>query len=137
LNRTLLRRHCRAQQTPNRTAKTHTESVLKNHFGGSQNRRLHRNTKITSYHRLTRVATGHPLLHQPLPSSTPKTSVTYWQLSEFIYRIATTLILGYCNFVPMQNGARPQEGSMCLQLIQDFFFCDLPRRKTRPRALTG
>jgi len=62
LNRTLLRRHCRAQQTPNRTMKTHTESVLKNHFGGSQNRRLHRNTKTSSCHRLTRPP--------------PKTSVT-------------------------------------------------------------
>lgn len=29
LNRTLLRRQCPAQRTPNRTAKTHTESVLK------------------------------------------------------------------------------------------------------------
>jgi hypothetical protein len=38
LNRTLLRRHCRVQQTPNRTAKTHTESVLKNHFGGSSHK---------------------------------------------------------------------------------------------------
>ncbi len=73
LNRTLLRRHCRAQQTPNCIVKTHTESVLKNHFGGSQNRRLHRNTKTSSCHRLTRVATGRPLLSLPPP---PRTSVT-------------------------------------------------------------
>ncbi len=72
LNHTILRRHCCAQQTPNRTAKTHTESVLKNHFGGSQNWRLHRNTKTTSCHRLTRVATGRSLLHRPLPSPTPQ-----------------------------------------------------------------
>jgi hypothetical protein len=72
LNRTFFRCHCRAQQTPNRTTKTHTESVLKNHFGGSQNRRLHRNMKTTSCHRLTRVATGRPLLHRPLLSPTPQ-----------------------------------------------------------------
>jgi hypothetical protein len=73
LNCTLLRRHCRAQQTPNRIVKTHTKSVLKNHFGRSQNRRLHRNTKTSSCHRLTRVATGCPLLSLPPP---PRTSVT-------------------------------------------------------------
>ncbi len=83
LNCTLLRCHCRAQQTPNRTAKTHTKSVLKNHFGGSQNRRLHRNTKTTSCWRLTRVARCFTGLSLPPP---PKTSVTD-RRNEFIYRI--------------------------------------------------
>jgi len=91
LNRTFLRRHCRAQQTPNRTAKTHTESVLKNHFGGSQNRRLHRNTKTTSCHRLDTGHHGSPAASpaSPFPHP-PKPPSQIDRRNEFIYWVPVT-----------------------------------------------
>ncbi len=68
LNRTLLRRHCRAQQTPNHTALTNKlqKKAVERYVTKTKS------VQTTSCHRLTWVATGWPLLHWPLLSPTPQ-----------------------------------------------------------------
>jgi hypothetical protein len=108
LNRTFLKRHCCVQQTLNRTTKTHIESVLKNHFGGSQNRRLHRNTKTTSCHRLTRVTRCFTGLSLPPPPKPPSQTD---RRSEFIYRICAKDEGNQVGITQMQKKRKPTFGS--------------------------